>query len=76
MYAGKQFHIESKGKCLQGNYDKALKYFEKAPDSDMQSKYQLGVIYFDALGLQKPDYVSKIVDNFDLAEFTSVYASL
>ena len=42
----------------------------------MQSKYQLGVIYFDALGLQKPDYVSKIVDNVDLAEFTSVYASL
>ena len=76
MYAGKQFHIESKGQCLQGNYEKALKYFEKAPDSDMQSKYQLGVIYFDALGLQKPDYVSKIVDNVDLAEFTSVYASL
>ena len=57
---------------MQGNYDKALKYFEKAPDSDMQSKYQLGVIYFDALGLQKPDYVSKIVDNFYLAKITGL----
>ena len=42
----------------QETYDKALKYFSKAPESDMQSQYQLGVIYFDGLGLDKPDYVS------------------
>ena len=43
---------------FQGNFEKAKKYFERAPANDWQSQYQLGVIHFDGLGLKQPDYVS------------------
>ncbi|XP_067932530.1 LRP2-binding protein-like isoform X1 [Watersipora subatra] len=43
-----------------GSFDKALKYFERAPSTDMQSQFQLGVMYFDGLGMDEPDYVKAL----------------
>ena len=36
------------------DYAKALKYYEKAAgQSNLQAKYQLGVMYFDGLGVEE-----------------------
>ena len=34
-------------------YEKAFEEFEKLRDRDMQALYQLGVMYYDGLGVQE-----------------------
>ncbi|NXH48255.1 LR2BP protein, partial [Dicaeum eximium] len=52
----------------QGLYKEALKQFEKIKDTDFQAMYQLGVMYYDALGTKKDpergvEYMNKILNS-------------
>ena len=46
--------------CLQEEYDKAKKYFERAEaKGDLQAGFQLGVILYDGLGCE-PNQVRSV----------------